>query len=462
MNVAKFFRMATNKKVMEGVFAVNKPVGMSSAQVIRDCQSVFKPSNLFAPLLAQDKAARDKESQHQKRRRRGAKRDLQVKIGHGGTLDPLACGVLILGVGKGTKSLQNFLLCKKTYETVVVFGASTDTYDRVGRIIKKGDYDGLSREQVETALETFRGKFKQMPPLYSSLKMEGKPLYEYAREGKPIPREIETRDVEVTELELTEWYEPGTHNHRWPTEEAEQTEKDLVGSVWRVAKKQQDGEEEPAKLTAEQETEETKALADYQSKKREAEERVDELVREEDKPSKKRKIERKQEEQRARGAEPMMSGALGELPAGKGSNLIPPPPSPDTPFPWEGKGPPAAKIRMTVTSGFYVRSLCHDLGEKLGCGAMMAELCRSQQGQFAVGGDNCLEYSDLLKGEEVWAPRIESMLDIWNGVPPRKARSPSPAPAPAPAPAPVEEADASTSTEVAAPEVAEEKVSIAA
>ncbi|KAM7188326.1 Pseudouridine synthase [Naviculisporaceae sp. PSN 640] len=424
MKYAKFFKMATNKKIMEGVFAVNKPVGMSSAQVIRDCQAVFNPSALFAPLLAQEKALRDKESQYQKRRRGRAKRELQVKIGHGGTLDPLACGVLILGVGKGTKSLQNFLLCKKTYETVVVFGASTDTYDRVGRIIKKGNYDGITREQVETALETFRGKFKQMPPLYSSLKMEGKPLYEYAREGKPIPREIETRDVEVTELELTEWYEPGTHNHRWPTEEAEQSEKDLVGSVWQVAKKQAGGEEEPAQLTAEQEKQDTeaKAKADYNSKKREAEERVDDLVRD-DVPSKKRKVEAKQEQQNDKGAEPLMSGALGVLPKGRGSDLIPPPPSPDTPFPWEGKGPPAAKIRMTVTSGFYVRSLCHDLGEKLGCGAMMAELCRSKQGEFAIGGDNCLEYSDLLKGEEVWAPKVESMLDLWNGVPPKKRAS---------------------------------------
>jgi len=385
---------------------------MSSAQVIRDCQTVFNPSALFAPLLAQEKALRDKESQYQKRRRQ--RRDLQVKIGHGGTLDPLASGVLILGVGKGTKSLQNFLMCTKTYETVVVFGASTDTYDRVGRIIKKGKYDDLTRPAVEKALESFRGKYKQMPPLYSALKMEGKPLYEYAREGKPIPREIETRDVDVTELELVEWYEPGTHNHRWPSEEAEQSEKDLVGSVWRVAKKQTDGEEEPSQLTPEQKEEETKALEDYQSKKREAEERVDGLVSE-DQPSKKRKVDRKREEKKTDGPEPMMSGALGSLPAGKGSNLVPPPPSPDTPPPWEGKGPPAARIRMTVTSGFYVRSLCHDLGEKLGCGAMMAELSRSRQGQFVLGGDNCIEYTDLAKGEEVWGPKVDSMMDIWNG-----------------------------------------------
>jgi tRNA pseudouridine55 synthase len=111
----------------------------------------------------------------------------------------------------------------------------------------------------------------------------------------------------------------------------------------------------------------------------------------------------------------MMSGALGNLPPkGRGSNLIPPPPSPDTPPPWEGKGPPAAKIRMTVTSGFYVRSLCHDLGEKLGCGAMMAELSRTRQGQFVLDSTNCMEYDDLLKGEEAWAPKVHGALDLWN------------------------------------------------
>ncbi len=394
---------------------------MSSAQVIRDCQTYFNTSSTFAPLLEQEKDLRAGESNYQKRRRSRAKRDIRVKMGHGGTLDPLATGVLILGVGKGTKSLQSFLGCTKTYETVVLFGASTDSYDRVGRLIKKGPYEQVTRPMVEKALEGFRGKYKQMPPLYSALKMEGKPLYEYAREGKPIPREIETRDVEVSELELLEWYEPGTHDHRWPTDEADLTEKNLVDSVWRVAKRQAASDEEPRKLTPEQEEEETQAHAQYQSAKREAEERVDSLVHEDRKSPKRRKLDNAA----TPAEEPMMSGALGKLPpAGKGSNLIPPPPAPNTPPPWEGKGPPAAKIRMTVTSGFYVRSLCHDLGEKVGSGAMMAELCRSRQGQFELGGENCLEYDDLAKGEEVWGPRVDSILSWWkeqNGGPAARA-----------------------------------------
>ncbi|KAK4204297.1 putative tRNA pseudouridine synthase 4 [Triangularia verruculosa] len=408
-----FIKMATGK-ILEGVFAINKPIGISSAQVIRDCQNFFDPSAKFAPLLEQERQLRETESKYQKNRRRPIKRKIQTKIGHGGTLDPLAGGVLILGIGKGTKSLQQFLLCTKTYETVVVFGASTDTYDRLGKIIKKGDYSNLTRDAVEKALEPFRGKFRQMPPLYSSLKMAGKPLYEYAREGKPIPREIETREVEVSHLEMVEWYEPGTHKHYWPDEEAGQAEKNVAQSVWRVAKAQEDGGEGDAAKAAE---EESKALKDFNSKKRAAEEAVDGLVSEETRAAKRVKNEEGNPE------EPLMSGALDgkkekrhKPPKGRGSDLVPVRPD-DAPAPWEGKGPPAVKIRMTVTSGFYVRSLCHDLGEKLGCGAMMAELARTRQGQFTLGGANCLEYDDLLRGEEVWGPKVESMLDKWNARP---------------------------------------------
>ncbi|KAK2048957.1 pseudouridine synthase [Colletotrichum somersetense] len=387
--------------VVEGVFAINKPYGMSSAQVIRDCQTRMNPSALFKPLIERDIASRMSEPKLEWQRRRAFKKDSRVKMGHGGTLDPLATGVLILGVGSGTKSLGSFLDCTKTYETVVLFGASTDTYDRVGRILSRRQYDEITKEKVEKALDDFRGKFEQIPPLYSALKMEGKPLYEYAREGKAIPREIAGREVEVTELEMVEWYEPGTHNYRWPTEEAEAAEKNLAEQVWRVEKQQQQGS--GRKLTPDEEKEEERALSEHETVKKKFEERQDGLIR--DKPAKKQKPPKNPA---------LMSGALGQLPAGKGSNLIPPPPSADEPFPWTDKGPPAARIRMTVTSGFYVRSFCHDLGAKVNSAGMMAELERSRQGDFEVRTDNCLEYEDLLKGEQVWGPKVTQMLTAWS------------------------------------------------
>lgn len=384
---------------------------MSSAQVIRDCQQYFNPSAFFQPLVESQVDKLRNESQNQFRKRRHVKRDARVKMGHGGTLDPLATGVLILGVGAGTKSLQSFLDCTKTYETTILFGAATDSYDRTGRVLTKRPYDHITRELVEKEMGNFRGKFEQIPPLYSALKMEGKPLYEYAREGKPIPREIIGRDVEVTELELLEWYEPGTHNHRWPLEEAETAEKNLAEQVWRVEKNQANAK----KLTPEEAEEDDRAVSAHETQKRKFDEKQDELVR--DLPPHKR---------RKHGKNPaLMSGALGQLPAspvpGRGSNLVSAP-STDSPLPWTDKGPPAARIRMTVTSGFYVRSFCHDLGQKVGSAGLMAELGRSRQGEFSLGA-NCLEYTDLSKGEKEWAPKVSKLLAEWQERHPQPPKS---------------------------------------
>lgn len=387
--------------------AINKPTGLSSAQVIRDCQAQFNPSATFAPMLQMEKDKRMAEGSKAFNRRSRNKKELRVKMGHGGTLDPLASGVLILGLGAGTKSLQSFLDCTKTYETVVVFGASTDSYDRVGRILTRKGYDHVTKEMVVDALGAFRGLIKQTPPLYSALKMEGKPLYEYAREGKPIPREIPMREVQVENLELLEWYPPGSHKHYWPTEEADAAECQLAEKVWKA-------QETNKSLTPDEKRVEEEALAAHEAAKRKFEDDVDGLVR--DRPAHK-KQKKMQNGQNRKGGDVMMSGALGTMPkqehSNKGTNLVPTA-DPDAEAPWEGEGPPAAKIRMTVTSGFYVRSFCHDLGAKVGSAAMMAELCRSRQGDFELGGENCLDYEDIIKGEEVWSPRVTRMLENWS------------------------------------------------
>lgn len=168
----------SNGKLIEGVFgeleyletrssctnnaAINKPKSLTSAQVVRDLQRFFTTSKLFAPLLSLERAKRDEENIFQRKRRKDKR--LQVKIGHGGTLDPLATGVLIIGVGKGTKQLQRFLECTKSYEATLLLGAATDTYDVIGRVLSKAPYSHVTKEDVETALKGFRGNIMQKPP----------------------------------------------------------------------------------------------------------------------------------------------------------------------------------------------------------------------------------------------------------------------------------------------------------
>ncbi|KAM3088256.1 pseudouridine synthase pus4 [Clarireedia jacksonii] len=383
-------------KILEGVFAINKPTGISSAQVLRDLQTHFNPSQLFAPWIEAETSARDRESHNQRQKRRKNNKKVQVKIGHGGTLDPLATGVLIAGIGKGTKALGNFLDCTKTYEAVVLFGAATDTYDIHGKLLKRAPYEHITRETVEKGLAKYRGRFMQLPPLFSALKMNGKPLYEYARQGQEIPKAIERREVNVSELELLDWYEGGTHGWKAPTEEAGYAEVNVATKLW----KQESAV--PASHTPDEENE--RALEDFETRKRKMGDDQDELVVE--RPlSKQKKIKTAAED----GQEALMSGGLVEKEEST--------PDQDKPIPSKEdagkKGPPAAKIRMTVSSGFYVRSLCHDLGTDLGSAALMSELVRTRQGQFELG-KNVLEYDTLKEGEDVWGPQVEKMLEEWS------------------------------------------------
>jgi tRNA pseudouridine55 synthase len=90
-------------------------------------------------------------------------------MGHGGTLDPMATGVLVVGVGTGTKQLQTLLGGMKEYEATCVFGTVTDTYDAAGKILRRVPTEHITREKVEAALSEFRGDILQLPPMYTSV-----------------------------------------------------------------------------------------------------------------------------------------------------------------------------------------------------------------------------------------------------------------------------------------------------
>jgi len=128
------------------------------------------------------------------------------RVGHAGTLDPIADGVLPVCLGSATRIVEYLVSAPKAYSAVVRLGASTDTYDSEGAVTATGDPSGVTREQVASALRAFEGEIQQLPPMYSALKYEGQPLYRYARAGKTAPRK--ERTVSVYRLELLSFDSP--------------------------------------------------------------------------------------------------------------------------------------------------------------------------------------------------------------------------------------------------------------
>ena len=129
----------------------------------------------------------------------------QKKIGHTGTLDPDATGVLPVCLGKATKLCDMLTDKNKTYETVMLLGKVTDTQDISGTVLSEGAIDALDDESVKDVILSFVGDYMQVPPMYSALKVNGKKLYELAREGVEVERKarpVTILDIEIKEINL--------------------------------------------------------------------------------------------------------------------------------------------------------------------------------------------------------------------------------------------------------------------
>lgn len=129
-----------------------------------------------------------------------------TKVGHTGTLDPNATGVLPILLGKGTKISKYLIEHDKEYEVVLQLGVKTTTADEEGEIIEEKEVlkESLEQLEIERILKSFIGKIKQMPPKYSAIKVNGKKLYEYARKGQEVeikPREVEIYNIEITNIQ---------------------------------------------------------------------------------------------------------------------------------------------------------------------------------------------------------------------------------------------------------------------
>ena len=154
---------------MNGIVIVDKPQGWTSQDVVSKLRGVFQTR----------------------------------RIGHGGTLDPMATGVLPVFVGRATRGVEFFEHADKTDEAVLQLGISTDTEDTTGTVLEEKPV-AVTKEQFLAALEQFRGEIEQIPPMYSALKVNGQKLYDLARQGKEVERK--SRKITIFRLECLEFH----------------------------------------------------------------------------------------------------------------------------------------------------------------------------------------------------------------------------------------------------------------
>ncbi|MBI4186917.1 MAG: tRNA pseudouridine(55) synthase TruB [Chloroflexi bacterium] len=157
---------------MDGILNINKPAGKTSFSIVAMVKRLSR----------------------------------ERRVGHGGTLDPMATGVLPVCLGQATRVAGFLADAAKVYQAQIELGVTTDTYDATGKVVHQADPSGVDREQVETALAPFRGLISQTPPMYSAIKRHGRPLYQLARAGIQVDRE--SRVIQVYRLALLDWQPP--------------------------------------------------------------------------------------------------------------------------------------------------------------------------------------------------------------------------------------------------------------
>ena len=150
-----------SKKLPDNIILVDKPKGITSFDVIRRL-----------------------------RKELGIK-----KMGHAGTLDPLASGLMIIGVNEGTKQMESFLKLPKSYEAEILLGSETTTGDLEGEVINEREIINVEEDYIEEVVKNFRGVFHLPVPAHSAVKRDGKPLYEYARAGKEVELPVKLMEI---------------------------------------------------------------------------------------------------------------------------------------------------------------------------------------------------------------------------------------------------------------------------
>ena len=154
------------------IININKPAGWTSFDVVKKVRGIIK----------------------------------EKKVGHAGTLDPFAEGVLVLGTGPDTKKLTDITTASKIYRAELTLGKATDTQDRDGKIIAEAPVSELTRETIDAVLASFVGTQEQIPPMYSAKKVNGQRLYKLARKNKTVERDPVT--ITIDQISLLDYTEP--------------------------------------------------------------------------------------------------------------------------------------------------------------------------------------------------------------------------------------------------------------
>jgi len=162
----------TTPDTLDGVLLVDKPIGPTSHDIVHRIRKTFG----------------------------------LPKVGHGGTLDPMASGLLIILIGKATKISDRFLASDKTYEGSITFGTTTDSLDAMGTTIATQPYEHITAADIQREMQQRRGDSLQTPPMASAVKIDGVPLYKLARKGKTVERKA--RLIHVYRFDLIEYTPP--------------------------------------------------------------------------------------------------------------------------------------------------------------------------------------------------------------------------------------------------------------
>ncbi|KAF9134574.1 hypothetical protein BGX30_011901, partial [Mortierella sp. GBA39] len=342
----------------------NKPTGITSTTILDHLQHVCK-RNQSHPLV---KGVLEVDGS-----KRAQKRGL-VKIGHGGTLDPLARGIVVVGMGTGCKKLHNMSGSSKVYIAEARLGYSSTTLDSTGSLVDQKPTDHITKERLLDAVQAFKGEISQTPPLYSALNMDGKRLYDYAREGIPLPREIPSRKVQIYGLDLLSYPDEVTVPD--PCLQAFGFQLDTDSSDASVSDSSVVNSCDNVTLSGDEDDKSTAGSNDD----------LKDGIQEEQNTFRPKKF-----------SDPILTDP----------NHIPIPP------PTIGDKSLYFHIRVHCSSGTYIRTLIADIASHLGTVGLMTDLLRVEQSGYRLGGPATLEMRECEDLERV-EDAIQAGNRIWD------------------------------------------------